>query len=176
MEGRKLIWLLPLLLFAALLLLFATNLDRRPEAVITSKLIGKPAPEFVLEGLAGRPGLETTDLRQGEPVLVNLFASWCLPCAVEAPQMEALRRQGATIHGIAVRDTDEAATAFLQRHGNPFTRIGADRGGLAMLGFGASGVPETYVVDGQGIIRHQHLGEIRAEHVPDLLHRLEQAR
>lgn len=176
MKGSKLLVVLPLVLFAALLALFGANLGRSQQAVITSKMVGKPVPDFALDGLAGRPGLSAADLKKGQPALVNLFASWCLPCAVEAPQMEALRNGGATIHGIAVRDQPADAEDFLRRHGNPFTRIGNDGGGLAMLGFGASGVPETYVVDGQGIIRHQHLGEIRADHVPDLLRRLEAAR
>jgi len=174
--GFRLVWLLPLLLFAGLLALFAANLGRPQQAVIESKMVGKPVPEFALEGSADRPGLSSADLRGGGPVLVNLFASWCLPCAVEAPHMESLKAKGVTIHGIAVRDQRADTAAFLARHGNPFVRIGHDGGGLAMLGFGASGVPETYVVDGQGIIRHQHLGEVRAEHVPELLRRLEAAR
>lgn len=168
----RLVWVLPLILFAGLLALFAANLGRSQTAVITSKMVGKPVPAFALEGTGNRPGVAAADLKAGRPVLVNLFASWCLPCAVEAPQLEALRAKGATIHGIAVRDDPKDTAAFLARHGNPFARIGNDAGGLAMLGFGASGVPETYVVDGAGIIRHQHLGEIRPEHVPDLLARL----
>lgn len=168
----KLVWALPLLLFAGLLILFAGNFGRSQQAVVTSKMVGKPVPEFTLEGIDGQPGLSAADLRSGQPVLVNLFASWCLPCAVEAPHLEELRNRGATIHGIAVRDQPFDTAAFLVRHGNPFRRIGNDGGGLVMLGFGASGVPETYVVDGRGVVRHQHLGEIRAEHVPDLMQRL----
>jgi cytochrome c biogenesis protein CcmG/thiol:disulfide interchange protein DsbE len=109
-------------------------------------------------------------------VLVNIFASWCLPCAVEAPQLKALQAQGATIHGIATRDQPADVARFLERHGNPFTRIGLDPAGRMLIAFGASGVPETYVVDGRGIIRHQHLGEIRPEHVEGLLAELEKAR
>lgn len=172
----KLLWALPLLLFVGLLALFAGNLDRAPQAVITSKMVGKPVPEFALDGIDGQPGLSAADLRSGQPVLVNLFASWCLPCAVEAPHLETLRARGATIHGISVRDQPVDTSAFLARHGNPFVRIGNDGGGLVMLGFGASGVPETYVIDGAGVVRHQHLGEIRAEHVPELLKQLEAAR
>ncbi len=173
---KRLLWVLPLILFAGLIALFAGNLGRPPQAVVVSRMIGKPVPDFALAGTGGRPGLSSADLRTGQPQLVNIFASWCLPCAVEAPQLEAMARRGAAIHGIAVRDQPADVAAFLARHGNPFQRIGADGGGLAMLGFGASGVPETYVIDGNGIIRHQHLGEIRAEHVPDLLARLEAAR
>ena len=109
-------------------------------------------------------------------MLLNLFASWCLPCAVEAPHLEALSAKGATIHAIAVRDQPADVGGFLDKHGNPFGRIGLDQGGRMMIALGASGVPETFVVDGRGIIRFQHLGEIRAEHVPMLLAELEKAR
>lgn len=170
------LWLLPLFLFAGLVVLMAQNLGKPQQAVIRSHLIGKPAPEMALEGVAGAAGLSSADLRTGRPVLVNLFASWCLPCAVEAPQLEALRAQGVVLHGIAIRDQPADVDGFLAKHGNPFTRIGQDPGGRMMIAFGASGVPETYVIDGRGIIRHQHLGEIRAEHVPVLIAELEKAK
>lgn len=176
MTARRLLWLLPLALFAGLIALMAGNLGRPQQAIVKSHMIGKPVPDFALAGPGGGPGLSAADLKGEGPVLVNLFASWCLPCAVEAPQLEALRAGGATIHGIAIRDTPEKTAAFLARHGNPFTRIGDDPGGRLMLAFGASGVPETYVIDGRGIIRHQHLGEIRPEHVPELLAELRKAR
>jgi|FEC22Drversion2_1045045.scaffolds.fasta_scaffold00099_13 cytochrome c biogenesis protein CcmG/thiol:disulfide interchange protein DsbE len=176
MAARRLLWLLPLALFAGLIALMAGNLGRPPQAIVKSHMIGKPVPDFELPGPDGGPGLRAADLKGQGPLLVNLFASWCLPCAVEAPQLEALRAGGATIHGIAVRDTPDKTAAFLARHGNPFARIGDDPGGRLMLAFGASGVPETYVIDGRGIIRHQHLGEIRPEHVPELLAELAKAR
>jgi cytochrome c biogenesis protein CcmG/thiol:disulfide interchange protein DsbE len=169
-------WLLPLLLFAALLALMAGNLGKPTQAVVTSKMIGKPVPAFAFEGLDGAPGLASGDLAGGGPVLVNIFASWCLPCAVEAPQLQALASKGAIVHGIAIRDTAENVRGFLAKHGNPFARIGMDTAGRVMLDLGASGVPETYVIDGRGIIRFQHVGEIRAEHVPMLLAELEKAR
>lgn len=168
--------LLPLLLFGGLVVLMAGNLGKPTEAVIRSHMVGKPVPAFALEGMVGAPGLSAADLATGKPVLVNVFASWCLPCAVEAPQLQALADKGATIHGIAVRDTPEKVAAFLARHGNPFTRLGDDRAGRMLIAFGASGVPETYVIDGKGVIRHQHLGEIRPEHVQVLLAELEKAR
>ena len=176
MRAAKLIWLLPLLLFAGVIVLMAGNIGNSPEAVVRSHMVGKPVPEFSFAGSAGKPGLASADLRQGQPVLVNLFASWCVPCAIEAPQLEALRQKGAPLVGIAIRDTDENITAFTGKHGNPFSHIGLDSNGVSMLALGASGVPETYVVDGRGVIRYQHIGEIRAEHVPMLLRELEKAR
>ena len=172
----RLLLLLPLLLFGALVLLMAGNLGKPTDAVIRSHMVGKPVPAFALEGVGGTEGLSAADLATGKPVLVNVFASWCLPCAVEAPQLQLLKDKGATIHGIAVRDTPEKVAAFLARHGNPFTRIGDDKAGRMLIAFGASGVPETYVIDGRGVIRHQHLGEIRPEHVPELLAELEKAK
>jgi cytochrome c biogenesis protein CcmG/thiol:disulfide interchange protein DsbE len=170
------LWLLPLLLFAGLVALMAGNLGKPQQAVIRSHLVGKPAPALALEGVAGLPGLSDADLKSGKPVLVNLFASWCLPCAVEAPQLKALQANGVTLYGIATRDQPADVEAFLAKHGNPFTRIGQDPGGRMMIAFGSSGVPETYVIDGRGIIRYQHLGEIRAEHVPMLMAELEKAK
>ncbi len=174
--GPRLLWALPLLLFALLFALMASHLGQPTQAVVTSHMIGKPVPEFAFPGLDGGPGLSSADLAAGRPVLVNIFASWCLPCAVEAPQLKALQAKGATIHAIAIRDTPENVGGFLGKHGNPFTRIAMDSEGRILLAVGASGVPETYVVDGRGIIRHQHLGEIRPEHVPQLLAELEKAR
>ena len=174
---KKLFWLLPLLAFAALLALMAGNLGKPTEAVIVSHMIGKPVPDFAFAGVGGAEGLSRSDLAGGGgPVLVNIFASWCLPCAVEAPKLQTLADKGVTIHGIAVRDTADNISAFLQKHGNPFQRIGLDVQGRMMLALGASGVPETYVIDGNGIIRFQHLGEIREEHLPALLAELEKAR
>jgi cytochrome c biogenesis protein CcmG/thiol:disulfide interchange protein DsbE len=170
------LWLLPLLLFTGLVVLMAQNLGKPQQAVIRSQLVGKPAPAMALEGVAGAAGLSNADLATGQPVLVNLFASWCLPCAVEAPQLKALQAKGVVLHGIAIRDQPADVEGFLARHGNPFARIGQDPGGRMMIAFGASGVPETYVIDGKGIIRHQHLGEIRSEHVAVLIAELEKAR
>jgi cytochrome c biogenesis protein CcmG, thiol:disulfide interchange protein DsbE len=170
------LWLLPLVLFAGLVVLMAGNLGKPQQAVIRSHMIGKPVPALALEGVAGAEGLSSEDLASGKPVLLNLFASWCLPCAVEAPHLETLRAKGVTIHAIAVRDQPADVAGFLGKHGNPFARIGQDPGGRMMIAFGASGVPETFVVDGKGIIRFQHLGEIRAEHVPMLIAELERAR
>ncbi|WP_199553887.1 DsbE family thiol:disulfide interchange protein [Sandaracinobacteroides hominis] len=172
----RFLWLIPLALFAGLFVLMFGGLGKPQQAVIRSHMIGKPAPEFALEGAGGRPGLATADLVTGKPVLVNVFASWCLPCAVEAPQLQALKDGGATLLGIAVRDTPQNVAGFLAKHGNPFDRIGLDTNGRLLLGFGASGVPETYVIDGRGIIRYQHIGEVRPEHVQMLLAELEKAK
>jgi cytochrome c biogenesis protein CcmG/thiol:disulfide interchange protein DsbE len=168
--------LLPVVAVLALGLFLALNLGRPQQATVKSAMVGKPVPAFALPGLAGAPGLEAGALAGGQPVLVNFFASWCLPCRVEAPQLKALKAKGVRIDGIALRDAPEDVTGFLARHGNPFTRVGLDREGKVAIAFGSSGVPETFLVDARGIIRHQHLGEIRPEHVPGLLKEIERWR
>ncbi|MBB4858559.1 cytochrome c biogenesis protein CcmG/thiol:disulfide interchange protein DsbE [Novosphingobium chloroacetimidivorans] len=170
------IWL-PLALFLAFIALVAIGLFRPADRNVASTLIERPLPEFVLPGsLPGTPGLRSAELKDGRPRLLNIFASWCIPCRVEAPQLAELKRSGAIVEGISVRDRPEAVQAFLAEHGNPFTRIGADNAGSVQLALGSSGVPETYVIDGRGRIRYQHIGEIRPEHVAMLLGKLEAAR
>ncbi len=98
-----------------------------------------------------------------------------MPCAAEAPQLAQLKAQGATIVAVAIRDRPEDVAAFLARYGNPFARIGADDLSELQLSIGSSGVPETFVVDGQGVIRYQHIGDIRADQVPMILEKLHEA-
>jgi cytochrome c biogenesis protein CcmG/thiol:disulfide interchange protein DsbE len=125
--------------------------------------------------MPGREGLDSRVFRQGEPRLVNIFASWCLPCRIEAPQLKALADAGVPIEGISVRDSTEDLQAFLAQNGDPFERIGADDDGKVQLALGSSGVPETYVVDGKGIIRYQHIGEIRPDQVATIIEKLKEA-
>ena len=161
---------------AALFGLFALQLSRPKHDEVESAMIGQAVPPFALDAaVSERPGLATADLADGPPHLLNIFASWCVPCAAEAPQLVALQRQGAPLVGVAVRDRPEDLEAFFQQYGNPFSRIGKDNLSRVQFLIGSSGVPETFVVDGKGVIRHQHIGEIRPEDVPDLLARLKQA-
>ena len=167
---------LPLAAFAALLGVFALQLSRPKNDFVESAMIGKPMPEFSLRAaVPARPGLSSEDLRDGKPKLLNVFASWCLPCIAEAPQLAALERQGANIVGVAIRDRQEDLEVFLDRHGNPFSRIGADDLSEVQLSIGSSGVPETFVVDGDGNITYQHIGDIRDRDVPVLLEELREA-
>jgi cytochrome c biogenesis protein CcmG/thiol:disulfide interchange protein DsbE len=166
-----------LVAFAAVLGLFALQLSRPKNDEVQSAMIGKPVPQFALPAaVSDRPGLATSDLADGTPHLLNVFASWCVPCAAEAPQLAALERQGAPIVAVAVRDRPEDLEQFFKRYGNPFSRVGKDDLSRVQFLIGSSGVPETFVIDGKGVIRHQHIGEIRPEDVPDLLRRLAEAR
>ena len=126
--------------------------------------------------MPGRPGLSAAALRQGQPQIVNIFASWCLPCRVEAPQLDALARRGMPVVGIAVRDRPEDLAGFLANFGDPFRAIGADVDRRVQLNLGSAGVPETFIVDGRGIIRHQHIGAITDGDMPAIIAAYEAAR
>jgi cytochrome c biogenesis protein CcmG/thiol:disulfide interchange protein DsbE len=152
---------LPLLILIAIVGALAWRLSSPPNEKITSKMVGRPLPAFVLApATAGKPGLSSSELASGQPRLINVFASWCVPCIAEAPLLIDLKRQGVPIDAIAVRDRPEAVAAFLARNGDPFQRIGADPESRVQLALGSSGVPETFIVDGRGIIRYQHMGPI----------------
>lgn len=169
------IWL-PLAVFVGFVGLVTWGMIRPADREVASAMIGKPLPQFSLRpAIDARPGLATADLTGGKPRLLNIFASWCVPCAVEAPQLDALAKEGVEIVGVAVRDRPEDVTRFLERNGNPFQRIGADDVSQLQLALGSSGVPETFVVDGKGVIRYQHIGEIRPEHLPLIREKLKEA-
>ena len=173
---RPTLWLwLPLALFAGFFVLVMIGLLRPADREVASTFVGKPLPAFDLRAaVPGKPGLKTADMT-GKPKLLNVFASWCIPCAAEAPQLAALAAQGVEIDGIAIRDRPEDVQAFLARYGNPFARIGADDVSAVQLAIGSSGVPETFVIDGHGVIRHQHIGDIRVEDMPTILEKLREA-
>ncbi len=161
---------------AALFGLFAYQLSQPKNDFVQSAMVGEPMPQFDLPPIVeSRPGLSRADLVDGEPKLLNIFASWCIPCAAEAPQLEALERAGANIVAVAIRDRPEDVERFLSIYGNPFTRIGKDDISELQLAIGSSGVPETFVIDGNGVITYQHIGDIREDDVPMLLEELRKA-
>lgn len=169
MRRRLILWA-PLAIFVVLLGFVAWGLYAPAERTIRSQLVGEPVPDFVLPAaLPGRPGLTDASLRTGEPRIVNIFASWCIPCRAEAPQLEALARRGVPIDGIAVRDRPQDLAGFLSAYGDPFGAIGADNDRRVQMALGSAGVPETFVVDGDGIIRHQHIGAIMEQDVPAII-------
>jgi cytochrome c biogenesis protein CcmG/thiol:disulfide interchange protein DsbE len=166
---RRSFWLtaLPAIGFAMLAVLLYRGLSGNPTE-IPSVLIDKPAPEFTLPPLAGSglPGLATADLKGGKPTLVNVWASWCEPCRAEHPLLMQLgMRQDIRLAGINYKDEPENALKFLNTLGQPFAAIGVDEDGKVGLDWGVYGVPETYLVDGQGIIRYKWIGAINAETV-----------
>ncbi|MFV0624540.1 DsbE family thiol:disulfide interchange protein [Sphingomonas sp. ac-8] len=172
---RWLLWV-PLAAFAALVLLVALNL-RPTDTTVRSRLVGKPLPAFSLPAsLPGKPGLDDAAFRDGKPKLLNVFASWCVPCLAEAPKLLRLKEAGVDIRAIAIRDRPADVRRFLAENGDPYAAIGDDPTSQVQLALGSSGVPETFVIDGKGIIRAQHIGDIRDDDVPELLRVLEAAR
>ena len=169
---------LPLVLFLAIVGAMVWRLATPVDTKVASKLAGQKLPEFDLPAaLPGRQGLSSSDLAGGKgPRLVNIFASWCVPCATEAGVLAELKRRGVAIDGIAIRDREEDLQAFLARHGDPFDRIGADDQSAVQIALGSSGVPESFIVDGQGVIRHQHIGPIEAGDVAGILAKYEASR
>ena len=173
----RLLRFLPLLVLAAFVVAVAWRLMRPAEEEIRSQLVGQPVPAFALApALPGKPGLRTAELASGKPRMINLFASWCVPCIAEAPILMELKRQGVVIDAVAVRDRPEDVAGFLARHGDPFVRIGSDPESRVQLALGSSGVPESFIVDGRGIIRYQHMGPIEPQDVPELLRQWEASR
>jgi cytochrome c biogenesis protein CcmG/thiol:disulfide interchange protein DsbE len=159
-ERRRLspLALLPLAIFAALGAAFYWGLWNKDDR-LPSTLTGKPVPEFTLPPIEGRAeGLATEHLR-GEVSIVNVWASWCVPCRVEMPLLVELAATGTVpIHGINHKDAPDAALAFLEELGDPYARIGADRNGRVSIEWGVYGLPETFVVDATGRIAYKHVG------------------
>lgn len=174
---RRLIFWLPLAVLALLGGIAIYGLIVPKDDIIQSAMVGRKLPSFNLPAATdGVQGLSNMDMASGKPRLLNIFASWCIPCRAEAPQLDALAKAGVEIDSIAIRDKPEDVAAFLAEYGNPFQRIGADQDMAVQLALGSSGVPETYVIAGDGTILYQHIGDIRAEHVPMLLGKLRDAR
>src|SRR5438128_5431561 len=176
MKALRLILWVPLIGFLIFLAVFARGLQQPQEKVIPSALIGQPMPDFTLApALPGRPGLTAAELRRWQPRLINIFASWCIPCRAEASQLEELRRRGIPVDGIAVRDRPQDLAQFLAAYGDPFRSIGADVDRRVQLNLGSAGVPETFIVDGRGIIRHQHIGPISESQVDEIVQAFNEA-
>lgn len=173
---RPLIWA-PLIVFALILGTVAFGLWRPADRAVKSAMIGKPLPDFALAAmLPDKPTLAAKDFRDGQPRIINVFASWCIPCVAEAPQLMELKQAGIPIEGIAIRDTGPAIADFLARNGDPYDRIGSDPDARVQLALGSSGVPETFVIDGRGRIVLQHIGEITPDDMPKIINAVRSAR
>ena len=181
---RKLLALLPLVAFLALAALFFSRLGVDSQR-LPSALVGKPAPVFSLPPLegAGVPAFSDADLRKGAVTLVNIFASWCGPCRDEHPLLmrlaadESLKKAGVRIAGLSYKDDPANSLRFLKELGAPYDMIGVDRGGRAGMEWGVYGVPETFVVRGDGVIAYKHIGPLTEQSLRDkLLPEIEKAR
>jgi cytochrome c biogenesis protein CcmG, thiol:disulfide interchange protein DsbE len=167
----------PLVLLLLVIVALVWRLATPADTTVHSKLEGKPVPTFALApALPTKPTVNSADFATRQPRLVNIFASWCVPCVTEVKVLQELKRRGVVIDGIAVRDRPADLADFLARNGDPYERIGNDRQSQVQIALGSSGVPESFIVDGKGIIRYQQIGPIEASDVPTILQKLEQAR
>ncbi len=169
---RRLAVALPLLIFVgmAAFLGWRLSLGRDP-SIVPSALIGHPAPAFNLPAVPGvdRPGLSDADLRKGGVTVVNIFASWCAPCRMEHPVLrklaenEALKAMGVRLVGVNYKDDPANAAKFLAEGGDPYAAIGMDSSGRVGIDWGLTGVPETFIVRGDGTIAYKFIGPITEE-------------
>ena len=166
---RRFAFIAPLALFGLVALAFLFGFDRDPRN-IPSVLIDKPVPAFDLAPLAGtgKPGFKTADLT-GEVRLINVFASWCVPCLVEHPVITKLAARGLPVVAVNHKDKTEDAVNWLRKHGDPYAAIGVDADGRASIDLGVYGVPESFLIDRQGRIRYKHVGPITAKVVEKTL-------
>ena len=166
---------LPLLVFAALAGLFWYALSSGDPSLLPSPLIGKKVPEFALSPIEGlsvegqeAAAFASSDLAQGEPTIVNVFASWCAECQAEHPLLLALAQEpGVRLYGIDYKDDATAARRFLGLYGNPYGRVGADSSGRVAIDFGVYGVPETYVITPDGRIAYRQVGPLSEQIIRD---------
>ncbi len=163
---RALVLLTPLIVVAAIVFLFATTISR-DATLLPSVLINKPVPEFELPAIEGiednSPGFSSADLVGGVSV-VNVFASWCIPCRQEHPYLlDLAANSDVKIYGLNQKDAAENARAFLVELGNPYDAVGADSRGRVSIDWGVYGVPETFVVNPQGIITYKQIGPLNED-------------
>lgn len=168
----KLVLILPLALVVVVLGLLSVGLRSGDPSQLPSVMIGKPVPDFSLQAIPNLqgengealPGLASADFRSGKVSLLNVWGSWCAPCALEHPQLVELAKKGIPIYGMNYKgDTAENARRFLLRHGNPYRAVGMDLSGMAAIDFGVYGVPETFIIDGAGRIVLRFPGPLTAE-------------
>jgi cytochrome c biogenesis protein CcmG/thiol:disulfide interchange protein DsbE len=166
--GRRIVILAPLVLFGALAAIFLVRLEQGGDpSLVPSVLVGHPAPPTDLPPLAGTglPGISTATLsKSGKPTLVNVWASWCVPCRQEHPILEALAKDDRIqLVGINYKDQPANAAGFLGQLGNPFSAIGVDTTGRTAIDWGVYGVPETFLVGPDGVVRYKFIGPLSEE-------------
>jgi len=162
---KRLFFLVPVVIFFALSWLLYIGLFQGPPSELPSPLVGKPAPGISLPPLdAEAQNFTRGALGQGKPVIVNFWASWCVPCRLEHATLEGLAaRKGVTLYGVDYKDDPKSARMFLSELGNPFGKIDQDREGRVSIDWGVTGVPETFVIDGKGVIRVHYAGPLNDE-------------
>ena len=162
---------IPLVLFAALAGVFLMNIGK-DSSVVPSALLDKPAPDFQLPPLPGRDqGLSRADISKGEVSVLNVFASWCIPCRAEHPLIKRLAREAdVPVYGLNYKEKDpQDGVNWLAELGDPYTAVGMDLSGRTGIDFGVYGVPETFIIDGSGQIRYKHVCPVTNEVLEEVL-------
>ena len=179
MNCRRALLLAPLGLAAAGGIAFWRMLDGLSDGSfdphdIGNPLVGRPLPEFALAGFDGKPGFGSAELKaaaKAGPILVNFFASWCVPCVAEADTLAAVAHDLVPVWGIVYKDQAQATQGFLDRYGNPYTNLADDAYGRAGIEWGIYGVPESFLIDRNGIVRWHQAGPLTDEAVDRNLRR-----
>lgn len=174
-KKSSLVRLLPVLVFAGIAGFFGLALMTAEPSRVPSTLIGKPVPQSTFPALPeladdGKPvpGFSSADLAAGKPTVVNYWASWCAQCVDEHPLLDTLAASsGAAVYGVNYKDTDVAARRYLGRYGNPYAAVGTDANGRTAIDWGVYGMPETFVIDGQGRIVYKHIGPLSPQSIKD---------
>ncbi|NIZ61278.1 DsbE family thiol:disulfide interchange protein [Sedimentitalea sp. CY04] len=151
---------LPVVVFAGFIGLALVGMMREDPNSLPSAREGQPSPPVVLTEFPGKVGFDDATLRDGTVKVVNYWASWCAPCRIEHPNLQALQDEGLPIYGINYKDQQANAASFLDELGDPYTALGRDEKGRMALDWGVYGVPETYVIDGDGKIIMRHAGPL----------------
>jgi len=164
---KRLLFLVPIAALFAVLAVFALGLSHDPSN-ITSVLIDKPLPAFVLPAVRDRQSLASADFK-GEPMLLNVFASWCVSCRLEHGLLLQLKQEGVVIQGLDWKDEAADGARYLADNGDPYVKAGNDQSGRTGIDLGVAGVPETFVVDRKGRVRYKFIGPIAAQDWEDTL-------
>ena len=156
----KWLLMLPVVMFLGLAVMFWVGMGRNDPNAVPSAYLGKPAPAMTEATLPGIPGITDADLRRGDVVLVNFWASWCPPCRAEHPTLKALSDEGIRVVGVNMMDDPENALAFLAEAGNPFSGVAFDPKGRTRLEWGVTAPPETFILLGDGTVAYKFIGPL----------------
>lgn len=161
-------YLAPFIIFTGLVLLFVFGLHNDPK-IVPSPFIDKPVPVFELAGLKDPSVNLSSDLMKGDVALLNVWATWCIPCRQEHPLLVELAASNVIIYGLNYKDVRTDAVAWLDKLGDPYQQVFFDESGAVGIDLGVYGVPETFVLDAEGIIRYKHIGPLTADKIKEVI-------
>ena len=161
--------ILPPVVFAAFVAMAVVGMMREDPDALPSALVDQPAPPVAVTAFDDKPVFGDADLRDGQVKLLNFWASWCAPCRVEHPNLQVLADEGVTIYGINYKDDAAKGAAFLRELGDPYTALGRDEPGRMGMDWGVYGIPETFVIAGDGTIVLRFAGPVTKRVIAETL-------